>query len=390
MVAAPLALILASAPVSAQPVVLGGDAAPLDPANINSGVDLEIGITGAGTLTIQNGGTLTNNQGHVGRDAGGNGQVIVTGHDGGGGASTWTNAGFLYVGHQGVGTLDILDSGVVVDTRGYVGHDAGSTGTVTVSGQGSWWNNLGDVVIGQFGRGTLDVLAGGLVSSETGYIGASGGSVGVVTVSGDDGLGNASTWTHQYDLYVGDAGSGTLNVTQGGQVVTSGRIDIGSYDQGELVVSDGSTISSRDAIIGVGAYGEALLTSGASWTMTDQLTIGLFAQGDLRIEDGAHVTSGQGYVGANAGGNGSVTVTGVGSSWEIADFNLALGNYGIGAMSIEDGARVFANDGVYLGMSDVTASGTLNVLGTPGARGVLETYRLRGASARQMSPWMAA
>lgn len=328
MAVAPLALILASAPVSAQPVILTGDAVPLDPANINSGVDLEIGITGAGTLTIQNGGTLTNNQGYVGRDAGSTGTVLVTGRDGLGNASTWTNTGTLYVGHEG--------------------------------------------------SGTLNVLAGGLVSSEAGYIGAYPGSIGVVTVSGDDGFGNASAWTQQSSLLVGDEGHGTLNVTLDGRVTTGARINIGNSSQGKIVVSDGSTVSSHDGVIGVGAYGEALLTSGASWTMASQMTIGLGAQGTLRIEDGARVTSNQGYVGANAGGDGSVTVTGAGSSWEITDYNLALGNYGTGTMTIADGARVFARDGVDLGISDVTASGTLNVLGTPGARGVLETSGIQG------------
>ena len=378
MAVAPLAMMLASAPVMAQQVVVGGDVDPSDSAGINSNTDLEIGRTGIGTLTIQNGGTLTNRQGSVGSDIGGDGTVVVTGHDGAGNASTWTNTDFLYVGHQGTGALSILDGGVVTDTRGYVGHDADSAGSVTVSGQGSWWNNLGDVVIGQFGDGALDVLAGGLVSSETGYIGASSGGVGVVTVSGDDGWGNASTWSHQYDLHIGDEGSGTLNVTHGGRVVTNGRINIGNSGQGEIVISDGSTVSSHDGIIGVAGYGEALLTSGGSWTMTDQLTIGLGAQGALRIENGARVTSGQGYVGANFGGDGSVTVTGAGSSWEMTDYNLSLGNYGVGAMTIEDGGRVFARDGVYLGMSDGAASGTLNVLGTPGARGVMETSGFRG------------
>ncbi|KQU75465.1 hypothetical protein ASC75_19220 [Aminobacter sp. DSM 101952] len=380
MVVAPLALMLASAPVSAQQVILSGDADPSDPTSITGGDDLEIGRTGIGALTILNGGALTNRQGSVGSNIGGDGAVTVTGRDGAGNASTWTNTDLLHVGGQGTGTLDILDGGVVTDSGGYVGYETGSTGSVTVSGQGSWWNNVGDVVIGQLGNGTLDVLAGGRVSSETGYIGASPGGVGVVTVSGNDGQGNASTWTQQNNLYIGDEGNGTLNVARGGRVVTNGRINIGNFGQGQITVSDGATVSSNDAIVGVGGYGEALLTSGGSWTMTDQLTIGLGGQGVLRIEDGARVISNQGYVGANPGGDGSVTVTGAGSTWEMTGSNLTLGNYGVGAMAIEDGARVFAHSGVYLGMSNATASGTLNVLGTPGARGVLETSGFRGGA----------
>ncbi|KRB01660.1 adhesin [Devosia sp. Root685] len=323
MSAAPFVVALATLSPALAQVSIGGDSTPSDPALIDGSVDLEIGVNGAGSLTILNGSTLTN-------------------------------------------------------AAGYVGLDVGDVGAVTVSGQGSRWENLGDVVIGQSGNGTLDIEVGGFVGGETGYIGASPGGVGVVTVSGADGSGNASTWSLRQDLNIGYPGTGTLNVEAGGHVAVGGRIDVGVSGQGKMELSDGATLSSNDGVVGTDAYGEAILTSGASWTMVGQLSVGLVAQGDLRIEDGASVTSNQGYVGAHPHGNGSVTVTGPGSSWEMTSFNLTLGNYGVGAMTIEDGARVYANTGVSLGISDVTASGTLNLLGTPGARGVLETSGFRG------------
>lgn len=322
MSAAPFVVALATlSPASAQ-VAIGGNSTPLDPALIDGGVDLYIGTNGPGTLTIPNGSTLTNN-------------------------------------------------------TAYVGHDVGGIGVAMVSGQNARWDSLGDLVVGQYGDGTLDILAGGHVSGATGYIGASLGGVGVVTVSGEDGSGNASTWYLQQGLNIGEEGTGTLNVTQGGHVTTDGRVSVGSWGTGSIALSDGATLSSHDAILGITGYGEAVLASGAAWTVADQFTVGLFAQGVLRIEDGASLTSSQGYVGANPGGDGDVTVTG-GASWEITSFNLALGNYGVGVMTIDDGARVYANGGVDLGISDATASGTLHVLGMPGARGVLETSGLRG------------
>ncbi|UXN68967.1 autotransporter outer membrane beta-barrel domain-containing protein [Devosia neptuniae] len=323
MSSAPFVVALATLSPALAQVSIGGDSTPLDPASIDGSVDLTIGVTGAGSLTILNGSTLTN-------------------------------------------------------ANGYVGFGGGGVGVVTVSGQGSRWDNLGDVVIGQSGNGALDIEAGGFVGGETGHIGASLGGVGVVTVSGADGSGNASTWSLRQDLNIGYPGTGTLNVEAGGHVAVGGRIDVGVAGQGKMELSDGATLSSNDGVVGTDAYGEAILTSGASWTMVGQLTVGLVAQGDLRIEDGASVTSNQGYVGAHPGSDGSVTVTGPGSSWEMTNFNLTLGNYGVGAMTIEDGARVYANTGVYLGISDATASGTLSVLGTPGSRGVLETSGFRG------------
>jgi T5SS/PEP-CTERM-associated repeat protein len=114
---APFVVALAAlSPVSAQ-VSIGGDSTPSDPALVDGSVDLEIGVNGAGSLTILNGGTVTN-------------------------------------------------------ATGYVGLNTTGVGVVTVSGQDSHWDNLGDVVIGQEGNGTLDILAGGFVSGESGYIGS--------------------------------------------------------------------------------------------------------------------------------------------------------------------------------------------------------------------------
>ncbi len=320
---APFVVALATLSPALAQVSIGGDSTPSNPAAIDGSVDLQIGVSGAGSLSILNGSTLTN-------------------------------------------------------ATGYVGLDVGSVGVVTVSGQDSRWDNLGDVVIGQSGNGTLDIEAGGFVSGETGYIGASAGGVGVVTVTGADGSGNASTWSLRRDLNIGYPGTGTLNVAELGHVAVAGRVNVGFNGQGNIELSDGATLSSNDAVLGLYEHGEVLLTSGASWTMAGQLTVGWGDEGVLRIEDWASVTSNQGYVGSEAGSNGTVTVTGTGSGWEMTSFNLTLGNYGVGAMTIADGGRVYAKTGVYLGISDATASGTLNVLGTPGARGVLETSGFRG------------
>jgi fibronectin-binding autotransporter adhesin len=363
---------------SAQQVVIIGDSNPADPAAVDGAVELEIGLNGAGALSILNGGTLTSSTLYLGRNTGGDGTGLVSGDDGSGNFSELIGTDYLYVGYDGMGALTIENGGVVTDTRGYIGYGSGSIGIVEVSGQGSRWVNQGDVVVGEFGDGTLDILDGGYVEGETGFIGASPGGVGVVNVSGDDGAGNASIWALQYDLNVGEQGTGTLNITQGGHVETGGRINVGSSGQGNVVLSDAASLSSNDAIVGVSDQGEALLTSGAGWTNSGQFTVGLQAQGTVRIEDGASLSSIQGYVGANAGGDGTVTVTGAGSSWTITGFNLSLGNYGLGTMVIEDGGRVSVNRSVDLGISDVAASGTLTVLGTPGARGVLETTGLRG------------
>ncbi|WP_421591349.1 autotransporter outer membrane beta-barrel domain-containing protein [Shinella sp. M27] len=266
-----------------------------------------------------------------------------------------------------------------------------SGGTVTVTGTGSTLTTTETRTDG----GTFNIENGGLVTNGSGIVD------GVVTVSGVDGSGNASTWTNNSYFVVGEGATGTLNILDGGKVVVktdavlgqshhvgalvsgngsswenTGRLTI---DDGSLRIEDGGHVSNTEAIIGSSSAADVIVTGAAStWGNSGQLTVGSYAAGTMRVEDGATVTSSQGYVGAGAGSVGTVTVTGSNSSWEVTDFNLNLGNFGVGSMTIEDGARVFAKRGLDLGVSATDASGTLNINGTPGARGILETSGFRG------------
>ena len=106
--------------------------------------------------------------------------------------------------------------GVVESTWGCIGYKSGSAGNVTVSGNGSLWANSEYLRIGSSGSGTLIITEGGEVSnSQNGFIGFYSGSTGEVTVSGSD-----STWRNDNTLYVGNFGSGTLNIMDGGTVIS--------------------------------------------------------------------------------------------------------------------------------------------------------------------------
>ena len=58
-----------------------------------------------------------------------------------GAGSRWTNSFSLYVGEYGSGTLTVAEGGVVSDTYGYLGTSSGSTGAATITGAGSRWTN---------------------------------------------------------------------------------------------------------------------------------------------------------------------------------------------------------------------------------------------------------
>lgn len=270
--------------------------------------------------------------------------------------------------------------------------DIQSGGTVTVDGTGASLTATETRTSG----GTLTIQDGGAVTNDSGVVG------GTTTVSGTDGSGHASIWTSNTYFAVGDGGAGTLNILAGGKVVVGVSSSLGldyfgdalvsgagsswentgrlTIDNGALRIEDGGNVSTDDAIVGNQDQGEAEVSgAGSRWDSTGQMSVGSYnGRGVLTIRDGAVVTSGQGYVGATGIARGTVSVTGTGSRWDITTSNLTLGNYGTGSLTIEDGAVVSVKAGVWLGISDNLANGTLNVYGTPGARGVVETNFLRG------------
>lgn len=255
----------------------------------------------------------------------------------------------LRIGDGGIGAMTIAGGSQVTNAAGYVGLAAGDQGRVTVTGPNSLWTNAGALTVGDDGIGRLSILAGGKVTSiGEAVIGVNGDGDGEILVTG-----RRSSWEN------------------------TGRTTIGLFGAGKLRIEADSAVSNADAVVGDSGRGEAVVTGpGATWENSGQLTIGSYGIGTLRIENGATVTSNQGYIGAGAPANGDVVVTGLGSSWTTTT-NVNAGNFGIGSLTIEDGARVRARAGLDLGFSDASASGTLTLRGTAGARGVLETVLIR-------------
>ena len=179
--------------------------------------NLTVGANGTGMLTIQNGGTLADSSGAIGNLPGGVGTVIVTGT-----GSSWSNAGVVVVGGLGTGTLIIQDGGTAQDGASSggasIGQNAGSTGTVIVTGPGSSWTNgpQAGLNIGSFGTGTLTIANGGRVVDITPLvtnIGNGANSLGTVTVTGA-----GSLWTDVAGVNIGNFGAGTLTIADGGVV----------------------------------------------------------------------------------------------------------------------------------------------------------------------------
>ncbi|MHC1550511.1 autotransporter domain-containing protein [Phyllobacterium sp. K27] len=352
----------------------------------NSG-GLVIGQVAEGTLSIEDGGVVSNTTGDIGFSPGSIGKVTVTGDD-----SAWTNDKFLVVGNYGTGTLTVAQGGTVSSEGGSIGVQAGSTGTVTVKDAGSAWTMVDDLVIGSGGMGTLSVEAGGTVNNGFGYVGTGAGAEGHVNVTGA-----GSQWTSAHSLFVGDAGgsgalliedggtvtngygvigSGTGTGTNGAVVVTGensmwsnlGDLNLGNSGTGTLLIEQGGTVvTGRAGFVGYGTDGFGKVTvsgEGTSWSSSLDVFVGVFGKGELEIKGGSSVSSFDGIVGDFAGSNGTVNVNGVGSSWTMRNV-LEVGNTGEGTLNIEDGGVITSVVG-WIG-DNPGSSGTVMVMGTGSA-----------------------
>ncbi|WP_164976269.1 beta strand repeat-containing protein [Oleiharenicola lentus] len=289
---------------------------------------------GTGTLLVSNGGDVTANYGVAGNDSSTNGTITVTGA-----GSTWTNSQGMALGYLGSGTLNVLAGGTVNTTgsgsdHSYLGLQSGTTGTATVSGTGSAWTTPNDqLIIGGGGTGNLTVSAGGLVTNTSGSVGLNAGGNGTVTV-------NNGTWTNSAELLVGNSGTGSLAISNGGDVtntysyiatqsgsngsvtvdgagstwVNSGLLAVGQGGTGGLSITNGGVVSNTFGEIGysTGSTGTVLVSgTGSIWTNSNTVNVGNAGTGTLTLASGGviNVNAGAGNINLGAsGGSGTLNL----------------------------------------------------------------------------------
>lgn len=354
--AAAIALILAT-PAWAQvcdsgTIVVDGDDTGDRPSPWNAGDRLTIGSDGECHLVIRNGGEVTTpwNRGamEVGENDGSDGTVTVTGED----SRLWLQVG-LRVGIRGKGTLVVEEGG-----RVELGND-------------------GSLYLGEYGEGTLAIRSGGRVESRGGVLGAYEGSTGTATVSGEGSAWELVSGLSIGGVYSGSArgGTGSLVIEDGGAVTAGGQVAIGSTGgvgsvtvtgaqsvlsgetifvgngtdgEGDLVISDGATVTSNRGHVGYPrGTGRVTVTGGATWTLRDMLTLGTQGgRGELLISDGGIVRMAESNytksisVG-DSDGTGWMEVTGTGSLFSFdGTFYIARSDTSEGDVLVADGGRI--------------------------------------------------
>lgn len=215
--------------------------------------------------------------------------------------------GDISIGDIAAGRMEITGGGRSLNRRGFIGQNTNVSGSVVVTGTSSRWDCEGSVWSGNSGIGSLDITAGGVVaSSGNGYIGFSVGSIGTALVSGV-----GSGWTTAINLYVGGNGAapggiGILQIENGGLV---GAALTTVYNSGSLWLGANPTINGPLTFLGgtIQAKDHSIFTSsfslgaGGAHVQSNEF--------DLTL--GGNISGTGGLTKDSASGTGTLNLTGI-------------------------------------------------------------------------------
>jgi len=229
---------------------------------------LVVGATGEGYLNVLEGAQVNSEGAVIGFGPDSDGTVTV---DGAG--STWTlyneiegdDWSILGVGVYGQGTLTISNGGQVAVADAVIGGmdledigaegyydtwgDPNGIGWVTVTGENSRLELDYDLCVGHASLGILDIAAGGVVTSDDGFVGDEPDGIGIVTITGEQ-----SAWVISDNLYLGDEGMGSLDVNDGGRLIVDEVLYVGGDEEGSGGIGTLMVNDTGEVIVGQEVY----------------------------------------------------------------------------------------------------------------------------------------
>ncbi len=379
---------------------------------------LALGFSGEGDLWIANDANVTTDGALLGITPDAHGEIVVTGA-----GSSWVNTTSAVVGADGAGLVTVQDGGRVdindvlfvggYDPNEFSGelpeyaYDTDGAGTVVVAGAGSSLE-ADEIVLGAVGHGTLEVIYGGEVQTGAVVLGVGEAGFGRISVDGEGSLLQITGDADVSDVQL--EGTGEVTVSNGGAIVVdepnaylgvAGEMTIGSEGTGSsLTISDGGFVYAGYAVLGgVDLHadfeyyfnpdanlsdGEGSVTvtgEGSSWEAGD-LVVGFSGDGTLSVEDGGRVWDGTAIVGLLPDATGTVDVSGPNAVWDSVE-GLVVGAWGTGHLTISDGGEVWSPEVFIGGMPlemigddidpDYTPTGT-GVVTVTGAGSALEVW----------------
>ncbi|TVQ41454.1 MAG: hypothetical protein EA370_01975 [Wenzhouxiangella sp.] len=154
----------------------------------------------------------------------------------------------------------------------------------------------------------------------------------------------------------------------GQAAATGSNFGVGHNSIGELSIINAGTLTSVSAILGHQSNGNGSVTisgAGSGWQIASGLEIGRSGIGHLEIVDGGLLNttfSSVSRLGQQATGSGSVTVTGAGALWELQG-HFQVGSTGSGEMTISDGGQVLYSGNARVAQAG-NSTGELTIAGT--------------------------
>ncbi len=301
--------------------------------------EVEVGENGKGTLSILAGAeaSIINPGGSyalvVGVQAGSSGSVLVSGSGSRLTVIDTGTTGYSVVGSDGTGALTIASGGFVELRSLFIGYGGGA-GTVLVEGAGSELELRGGLSLGEPGTGSLQVTSGAQViqdgqdGDDYDLLGYFSGGKGSISVSGAGSTFNTGTCP----LDIGYDGSGSVTVSSGGRIISSAYPGLATVSVGAASASTGQGSATIDG-------------TGANWTVTGEFAVGDLGKGTLLVEAGGALETGNYngiagfFVGNQAGSVGTATITGTASALTNSGA-FVIGNAGSGTLTLSSGAVV--------------------------------------------------
>ncbi|EKF16950.1 autotransporter domain-containing protein [Nitratireductor pacificus] len=345
-------------------------------------IDLFVGLNGIGTLTVENGGNLFNEDTFIGQNVTGVGSALLSGTN-----ASWTSSGALVLGNLGTGSMTVQNGAILSSGEAFLGAGIPASGTMFITGNGTLWTNTGLMTVGGLGSGTVDVLNGAGVVSGAVDLGANAhaNAKGTINLSG------GSTWESDGFVTIGRFGEGRVNVlggarmtswhtllaeeagSKGGAVIgdagslwDTGNIRIGGEGEAAMLVHNGGSVEAEAVELGSSDLGSGMLTvdgAGSSLSGTGTMHVAGSGTGLLVITSGGVVNSHAGFIANIAGSGGLATIHGDGSAWHN-EGALTVGNSGFATLQVLAGGLATSVGGTIGRFTASQASATVSGAGS--------------------------
>lgn len=257
------------------------------------------------------------------------------------------------------------------------------------------------------------VQNGGQVTASRVVAGNYENGLGRITVTGSDSQKNTASQMNVGNggIHIGRDGEGSLSVTQGGKVTTTGGLGIGENSGSKGIV----TVAGQGATLNVsGSAVNPDDAAGAAELNGQSLSVGYNGQGRLNVEDGGTVTadnatigsqgtlyvneSGTVVVGASGSQATNLTMAGAGATYSVRATDQAVGSTTVGGNAVyyeRDAGRVdplprlfkarnytlLQSGAVHVNGSASLGSGTIDVQKSDSSRVYAgQGYRILGAT----------